>query len=863
MDDRVINIYLPSDVDTSGFPDDLYGSYPTTPDYRIESSWMFYLMLRSQGIGAQICNEFPDSGILLIHKAFAKRFVWKPNLFVVSMQWDYKRDDRGQVHLVSNHFKTHSNSLGWMDRTSFSGLQFFVQPPMHPSLIPRSASRGDQFENIAFLGAVTNLEPELCSDFFKEQIEALGMRFVVIDDPSKMTDYSEIDAVLAVRNFGESIVHKPAQKLINAWRAGVPALLGHEVGYQELHDSDRDYIEIDSVDEVIQALEKLKDDVSFRNKMIRNGLEKSENYTAEAIEIRWGNLFRDRIFPACNEWLATPRPRRCWFLAVRRVRYLFRSALSRLAQLVRLQGDFMGLKTSDRNPVKFESDGSAQRMIANGVFTAARFFVYTLSGVFFIPYLVRKFGAGAYGLIALAGFLTQYVGLVQRCVGNAVARFLNISLNRCDWKQANEIFCTSLVANLGFILLQLPILALAVWKLDWLFDFSPEIASDFRILVICNVFVFFISMITGVVSTPIQASNRLDITSTVDSVRIIIRLVLLVVLIQSVGAKLWIIGVVDLFLAVLNNMFITIMCRRLAPELTFRWRHVTRRWVRPVLNMAGWSMVTALGAYMFVKTDIWMINRFVNKEIAGVYAALLVWPNFLRQISKQLASILAPVYMIDYARGDLERVARMSLSAAKLLGCFVGLCVGGLYVIAEPLLELWLGSGAAQYVGLFHLMLVYLTFTIGEAVLWQVYTTINKVHYTGIVSILAGAVNVVVSLSLIHAGFGAIGVAIGTAFAQILSSSLAIPLGVCHEFHIPLRTVGWNHLYAGLSLLVAFLASQLSWNLYGVSKIGGIFCFVIMMAAGLVFVAGFVFTPDERRLVGRFMSKLRAKLGMA
>ena len=328
MDYRVINIYLPGEVDTSGFPDNLYGLYTETPSYGIESSWMFYLMLRSQGIDARVCNELPEAGILVLNKAFSRNFFWKPDLFVVSMQWDYKRDDRGQVHLVSNHFKTRSGSLGWLDRISFPGHQFFVQPPMHPVLVPRSSSRSDRFENIVFLGDVKNLEPEFCTDLFKRQVAALGMKFIIIDNPSVMNDYSEIDVVLAVRRFGGLIAHKPAQKLINAWRAGVPAILGHEVGYRELHDSDMDYIEIDSVDEVIQGLEKLKNDVTFRNEMVRNGRGKAKNYTAEASEQRWGNLFRDRIIPSYHGWMARPFLSRCWFLAVRYMRYLSRRTLS-------------------------------------------------------------------------------------------------------------------------------------------------------------------------------------------------------------------------------------------------------------------------------------------------------------------------------------------------------------------------------------------------------------------------------------------------------------------------------------------------------------------------------------------------------
>lgn len=490
------------------------------------------------------------------------------------------------------------------------------------------------------------------------------------------------------------------------------------------------------------------------------------------------------------------------------------------------------------------------------MFTAFRFLIYTLSGVFFIPYLVRKFGAGTYGLIALAGFLTQYVGLVQRCVGNAVARFLNIALNKADWKQANEIFNTALVANGFFILLQAPLFALALLNLDTLFDFSPDLAQDFKILVLCNIIVFFISMINGVISTPVQASNRLDITTSLESAQITLRIVFLVMLIELIGPRLWIIGVVDLSLAILNNSALILVCRRLAPVLKLRMAYVTKKWIRPVLSMAGWSMVTALGGYVFIKTDVWMINRFVDAEIAGVYAALLVWPNFLRQVSKQLASVLVPVYMIDYARGDLKRVASLSLSSAKLLGCFVGCSVGGLWVLGVPLLELWLGSGASIYINLFRMMLIYLVFTIGEAVLWQIYTTINKVHYTGIVSIIAGAMNILISLSLIRMGYGAMGVAIGTALAQIFSSMFAIPIGVCREFNIPGRQLLWNYGSALFCLFTGWAATTAAMALFDDQLIFSILSFVVVLSGGAWVGFKVILTAEERNVLLRITDKI-------
>ena len=328
MEQIQINIYLPRDVDTTGYPVSLSDDFNMSVDYRIESSWMFYLMLKGEGLPSQICREYPKRGILMIHRAFSKKFVWNPDLFVVSMQWDYKRDDRGQVHLVSNEYQTNASASGWMDRLTYTGLRCFAPPPMHPQLTPRSPARGAQSETVAFIGAEKNLEAEFRSAEFKEQMTRLGMKFMVVDDPSKMTDYSGIDAILAVRNLGQKISHKPAQKLINAWRAGVPALLGYEVGYRELKHSNLDYLEVNSADDVLAGLKRLLDDVEFREVVVQNGLLKARAYTVSEIQVMWGDLFRDRIIPASQVWENQPPLNRFYFLIVRRGRNFLRVMLS-------------------------------------------------------------------------------------------------------------------------------------------------------------------------------------------------------------------------------------------------------------------------------------------------------------------------------------------------------------------------------------------------------------------------------------------------------------------------------------------------------------------------------------------------------
>jgi len=512
--------------------------------------------------------------------------------------------------------------------------------------------------------------------------------------------------------------------------------------------------------------------------------------------------------------------------------------------------------------MKFKSDSSTKRMARNGLFVFFRFGIYTLSGVFFIPFLVRHYGSGAYGLIALAGFLTQYVGLVSRCIGNSTARFLNIALNRNDWKQANEIFSTAIVANLVLIVLQLPLFALGIWKLDWLFDFHPEIAGDFRVLVACNVAVFFISMISGVLSTPVQAANRLDISTSLESAHLILRICLIYILIKLFGSRLWLIGVVDLGLALVHGIVILFIQRKLTPGLSVRKRFVTRKWVRPVLNMSGWALLSAIGGALFVKTDVWMINRFVSKETAGVYAALLVWPNFLKQISKQVDAVLTPVYMIDYANGDMDRIAQMSMTATKFLGCLVALIIGVMWVAASTILDVWLGAWAVGYTGLFRIMIIYVVFAIGESVLWPIFIAVNKVHVSGLINLSMGVANIVISMTLIWQGFGAMGVAIGTAIASVLAGGVILPLGACHVLKISPVVVLKYHLSATVLLLSSWGLTQLVVAVGRVSLVATVLIGGILIAFGWGFVSRIVFSVQERSYMRNLYKTVIFQLGM-
>jgi hypothetical protein len=83
---------------------------------------------------------------------------------------------------------------------------------------------------------------------------------------------------------------KPAAKLINAWAAGVPAVLSPEKPYAEVRRSGLDYLEARSGLEALDAIEKLRSDPSMYSAMVANGLDRAREFQADCLAARWANV---------------------------------------------------------------------------------------------------------------------------------------------------------------------------------------------------------------------------------------------------------------------------------------------------------------------------------------------------------------------------------------------------------------------------------------------------------------------------------------------------------------------------------------------------------------------------------------------
>jgi hypothetical protein len=192
-----------------------------------------------------------------------------------------------------------------------------------PDLVPRDPARGTLVRNVVFKGDVNNLHEPFRSDHFRAALEQRGLRLVLDGKPESGAvswgDYREADLVLAARNLTVRDARvKPASKLLNAWHAGTPALLGPEPAFQALRTSDLDYVEVRTPADALAAIDRLKREPGRYRAMTEQAARRAPEFSEDAIAARWARLLETaaRLLPA---WRRVPRAARLLRFAGRAV----------------------------------------------------------------------------------------------------------------------------------------------------------------------------------------------------------------------------------------------------------------------------------------------------------------------------------------------------------------------------------------------------------------------------------------------------------------------------------------------------------------------------------------------------------------
>jgi len=263
-----------------------------------ERAWILqtWLRLRRAGHPVELSGTAPDDGLIVFHAKQAKDLLLQRSRLRDAVLVGVRADNRepliADFEILQNGFFAEGRRRFFMPHWPQSGL------------LPRDPARGERIERIAYKGFAANLHPGFRTPEWTDFLAQEGIEWVVdavaFDGRNRREldwpDFRTVDLALAVRPAERKQRRsKPATKLVNAWLAGVPALLGPELAFQELRRSELDYLEVASVAEAREAVLRLRRDPGLYRAMVENGRQRGAEFTHEAIVALWAKLLFETI----------------------------------------------------------------------------------------------------------------------------------------------------------------------------------------------------------------------------------------------------------------------------------------------------------------------------------------------------------------------------------------------------------------------------------------------------------------------------------------------------------------------------------------------------------------------------------------
>jgi hypothetical protein len=244
-----------------------------------------YLQLAARGLRATISSAPQRGKINIVDGITFRPPSFAPDVFCVGCRGDGHYPGICQVAI-------HQNPLEFPHQPSI----YIPQWPQ-PGIIPRDPARRG-VKTLGFLGhADINLAPEYKDSSFADALRKRGCSLLVRRKSATQVDwndYAEIDLVLAVRRIPQAhLLLKPFTKLVNAWMARVPALIGPEPAVAAIGRSGVDYLLIDSTNDVFRALDTFADRPDLYQELVDRGVRRAELFSESAIANRWMSVLAE------------------------------------------------------------------------------------------------------------------------------------------------------------------------------------------------------------------------------------------------------------------------------------------------------------------------------------------------------------------------------------------------------------------------------------------------------------------------------------------------------------------------------------------------------------------------------------------
>lgn len=479
------------------------------------------------------------------------------------------------------------------------------------------------------------------------------------------------------------------------------------------------------------------------------------------------------------------------------------------------------------------------------------FLLSVFLSVWMTPFIVKTLGVEAFGFVHLTQNVINYFSIITVALRLGCRSVLfcccpqgRAGESKCVYQQLFSGLCFDFIAALaaacgfGFFI-------------DRVMNVPQALLADVRLSILIGSVLFILTfLMAGFGAAPFYA-NRLYITSSIQAVQMLIRVLSVLLLFACFAPKIWQIQLAALAGAVIASVLSFYFFKKLIPWFSFRMKDLSFRTSKEPISSWRMEPVNQIGVLLFLQIDLLTANLMLGASASGKYAAIIQFPLLLRSLAGTVASLFAPIMTSYYSKGDMDGLMNYANKAVRLNGLLLALPAALLGGLAGPFLTIWLGPSFSSIAPLLFIHAGYLVVSLAFMPLFYIWTAFNQQKTPAIVTLLLGAVNVVLAVTLSGpAHLGLYGITLAGAISLILKNAIFTPLYVS-------RITGYKKHVFFKGIIGPLSAAVFAWTVCkAIQFIVKIDSWPSLIATGVTvsfFYAVFAFmlvcTKEERQLV--------------
>ena len=368
------------------------------------------------------------------------------------------------------------------------------------------------------------------------------------------------------------------------------------------------------------------------------------------------------------------------------------------------------------------------------------------------PYIIRTIGVEANGFVSLANNFVTYANLVVTALNAMAARFITIAYIEEDYKKANLYYNSVFWGNLIIVaVLILPAVYLIV-RLEHLIDVPANILLDVKLLFSLVFLGFFIRTGAPNYDCGTYIKNRMDLSYVPAMITALFRCVFLFCIFSVLAPRVWYVSLASLLVTLATLAVAGHFTHKLTPELKVNLKHPICSFpvIRELVGSGIWSSIASAGLMLLNGLDLLICNKLIGATMMGVLALSKTLPTILIQLSESIRGAFGPELTISYAIHDQENIKYNINRAMKITSVVVTIPAAGLVVMSDIFYHLWVPSQDAKLLQvLTSLAILSYLVNSGVVILFNVFSTVNKVRYNSVAMLVSGGLSVLTTLALI------------------------------------------------------------------------------------------------------------------